>query len=63
MVKNENRFSNKTFYYYYHYYFYAITRIPYELQIGERSGIVVEYQTPNGEVLGLIPTGGTVLCL
>ena len=30
---------------------------------GERSGIVVEHQTPNQEVLGSIPIGGTVLCL
>ena len=30
---------------------------------GERSGIVVEHLTPNREVLGLISTGGTVLCI
>ena len=28
----------------------------------DHSGVVVEHRTPNREVLGLIPTGGTVLC-
>ena len=28
----------------------------------ERGGEVVEHRTPNQKVLGLIPTGGTVLC-
>ena len=31
--------------------------------LGERGGVVVEHQTPNREVLGSIPTGGTMLCL
>ena len=30
---------------------------------GERSGIVAEHLTQYREVLGSIPTGGTVLCL
>ena len=29
---------------------------------GECGGLVVEHQTLNPEGLGLIPTGGTVLC-
>ena len=29
--------------------------------VRERGGIVVEHRTPNREVLGLIPTGGTML--
>ena len=28
----------------------------------ERGGVAVEHLTPNREVLGSIPTGGTVLC-
>ena len=43
-------------------YFYA-TIVPLALAcIWERGGIVVERRTPNREVLGLIPTSGTVLC-
>ena len=30
--------------------------------LGESSGIVVEDLKPNREVLGLTPSGGTVLC-
>ena len=34
----------------------------FEIGIRERGGVVVERQTPNREVLGSIPTSGTVLC-
>ena len=36
--------------------------IGYATNQREGGGVVVEHQTPNREVLGLTPTGGTMLC-
>ena len=37
-------------------------RIEPRISLRERGGEVVEHRTLNREVLGLIPTNGTVLC-